>query len=77
MKELRSTKQDVRTLQAQLEVKDKSVANYRNETMNLRKEVIDLKREILEARGQHNECQQQLQAANEKIAALELAARQQ
>ena len=39
----------------QLEVKDKSVANYRNETIKLRKEAIDFKREALAAKEKSNQ----------------------
>jgi len=47
IKELKMAKRDMETLKNQLEVKEKSVANYRNETAKLRKENIELKREIL------------------------------
>ena len=40
-------KRDIETLKKQLEVKDKSVANYRLDASKLRKENQDLKKQIL------------------------------
>jgi len=47
IKELKMAKRDIETLKNQLEVKDKSVANYRNEATKLRKENADLKKEVV------------------------------
>ena len=44
LKELKMAKRDIETLKNQLEVKEKSVANYRSEATKLRKENYDLKR---------------------------------
>lgn len=46
IKELKMAKRDIETLKNQLEVKEKSVANYRNEKAQLLKENADLKREM-------------------------------
>ena len=43
LQELKMAKQDIQTLKKQLEIKDKSVANYRNEAFKLRKENQQLK----------------------------------
>lgn len=47
LKELKSVKRDNETLKNQLEVKEKSVANYRSECTKMRKENYDLKRQII------------------------------
>ena len=39
-------KRDIETLKKQLEVKEKSVANYRTEATKLRKDNVDLKRQV-------------------------------
>ena len=46
LKDLKMAKREIETLKNQLEVKEKSVANYRAETTKLRKENADLKREV-------------------------------
>ena len=43
LKELKMAKRDIETLKNQLDVKDKSVANYRAEATKLRKDNYDLK----------------------------------
>ena len=40
-------KRDIETLKKQLEVKEKSVANYRGDATKLRKDNYDLKRQII------------------------------
>ncbi len=51
IKELKAAKLDIATLKNQLEVKEKSVANYRQESNKLKKENTDLKREITELKA--------------------------
>ena len=63
MKELRMAKRDIETLKNQLEVKEKSVANYRLEASKLKTENYDLKRQII--------------GFKERLAAKEAAAAQQ
>ena len=46
LQELKMAKRDILTLKNQLEIKEKSVANYRNEAFKLRKENQDLKRRM-------------------------------
>ncbi len=50
-------KRDIETLKNQLDVREKSVTNYRNEAQKYRKENIELKRQItgLKARLQSEE----------------------
>lgn len=47
LNELKMAKRDNETLKNQLEVKEKSVANYRQECTKLRKDNYDLKRQII------------------------------
>ena len=47
IKELKGAKRDIETLKIQLEVKDKSVCNYRAEATRLRRDNIDLKKQII------------------------------
>jgi len=48
-------KRDVETMKKQLEVKEKSVANYRGEATKLRKDNFELKRQIVELKGRLEE----------------------
>ena len=47
IQELKAAKRDIETLRIQLQVKDKSVANYRAEATKMRKENFELKKEII------------------------------
>ena len=46
IQELKMAKRDIETLKKQLEVKEKSVTNYRTEATKLRKDNVDLKRQV-------------------------------
>lgn len=52
LKELKMMKRDNETLKNQLEVKEKSVANYRSECTKMRKDNYDLKRQIIALKEQ-------------------------
>ena len=52
LQELRMAKLDIETMKKQLEVKEKSVANYRTEATKLRKDNYDLKRQVIALKEQ-------------------------
>ena len=52
IQELKAAKRDIETLRIQLQVKDKSVANYRAEATKMRKENFELKKEIIQLKEQ-------------------------
>ena len=72
LQELKNAKRDIETLKKQLEVKEKSVVNYRADTTKLRRENFELKRQILVLKtkmpantSSENEGSNDLQAARE------------
>ena len=69
---MKNAKRDIEILKKQLEVKEKSVANYRADTTKLRRDNFELKRQILVLKTKmpantstENEGNNDLQAARE------------